>query len=188
MSANTGKVVFVGDVDVGKTALISRYLSNTCSTEPTIAVNTFPIDVELEGNRRVHMNVWDTAGGDDFRVIVPMYTREAAVAVLVFDVAARATFENLDQWMKLFENNECKVLLVANKSDLEAAVRDAEIDEWCGKWKLEWYETSAKTGDGVEALFYAIAEEVDKRTRVVTHRPTVVLRPELEVQERKGCC
>ena len=187
MSANTGKVVFAGDVHVGKTALISRYLWNTLNTEPTIAVNTFPIDVELDGNRKVHMNVWDTAGGDDFRVIVPMYTREAVVAVLVFDVSCRATFANLEEWMKLVEN-ECKVLIVANKSDLEADVRDTEIDEWCRKQKLEWYETSAKTGDGVDALFYAIAEEVGKRSQIVTHRPNVVLQPEMEVKESKACC
>ena len=57
------------------------------------------------------------------------------------------------------------MILVGNKSDLEdkREVTKEEGKELADKYGLEFYETSAKTGENVEELFYNSAEEIAKK-------------------------
>jgi small GTP-binding protein len=159
------KVVIVGDAGVGKTALLFRFKRGVhIDTSPTIGANSIQCQVPLSPDRTVTLNVWDTAGQDDFKSLLPMFVRGAEVAVVVFDVSRRSSFEHIDQWISFFRSEpaSCAIVLACNKADLEPAVTTAEIEEFCDQHGLQNFETSAVTGQGVELLFREVAETVNE--------------------------
>jgi small GTP-binding protein len=160
-----GKVVIVGDAGVGKTALLFRFKRGSYEdTTPTIGANSIQCQVSLSPDRVVTLNVWDTAGQDDFKSLLPMFVRGAEVAVVVYDVSRHFTFEHVEQWISFFRSDTaiCAVVLASNKSDLEHDVDPGEIEEICAHHGLQHFETSAVTGEGVELLFREIAERVNE--------------------------
>ena len=67
------------------------------------------------------LQLWDTAGQEKFRSLIPAYLRDAHCAVMVFDIANPRTFESIESWIKLFNDyrrTDAIVVLVGNKLDL----------------------------------------------------------------------
>jgi Ras-related protein Rab-6A len=184
------KVVFLGDSATGKSSLIARFVFNSFSAQHTRFVPPFPpwhcipstlhrprhlshsstpstlgIDFLSKsvfvGDRSVKLQLWDTAGQERFRALVPSYIRSSSVAVVVFDVASRATFESVDQWVAdvRAEPGSVKIVLCGNKTDLEdRAVSTADGEAKAAALGVPYMETSAKTGSHVTDLFRAIAQ------------------------------
>jgi len=112
------------------------------------------------------MEIWDTAGSERFRAIVPIYYRDADAAILVFDVGNRETLKGVEYWLKLLEekNEVCLVYLVANKIDVEEReVTKEEGQTFARERNLPYHEVSCKTGEGVDALFLALAGDLGNR-------------------------
>lgn len=117
------KVVFLGDICVGKTSLLTRFMYDTFDTnyQATVGIDFLSKTVYLD-NRAVRLQLWDTAGQERFRSLIPNYIRDSAVAVVIFDVCNRKTFENLDRWVKNVQQEragEVVVLIIGNKIDNE---------------------------------------------------------------------
>ena len=57
-------VILIGDVSVGKTCLLSRYLKNTLpkTSGPTIGVEFATKNVPMKDGATVKAQLWDTAG------------------------------------------------------------------------------------------------------------------------------
>ena len=118
----TCKVVLLGEAGVGKTSIISRYVNNTFSdvlmstTGASFAVKKLEIDPE----HKIKFQIWDTAGQERFRSLAKIFYQNAAVAVLVYDITRRDSFQKLkDFWVKeLKENAPSDIILAvaANKS------------------------------------------------------------------------
>jgi small GTP-binding protein len=174
-----GKVVFVGDATVGKTAIIRKFKHGDFSqAAPTIGANSLRCSVEIRVDKTVTLNVWDTAGQDDFKCLLPMFLRGAEVAVICFDVSSRITFDHLTEWTSFFngEIQSCRLLIACNKIDLDPAVEPSEVEDFCQTLGVYHYRTSAKTGDGVDVLFRAIADVVDaNETAAERQAPTIEL-------------
>jgi Ras-related protein Rab-6A len=171
------KLVVVGDEAVGKTSIITRFMYD--SFEPTYNV-TIGIDfasknVYLE-DRVVRLQLWDTAGQERFRSLIPLYTRDSAAAILVFDLTSRKSFANVAHWIeetRKERGDAVLIVLVGNKTDIADAaepggearrmVSTGEALATAAKYKLEYYETSAKTGDEIRPLFQYIAEALVAR-------------------------
>jgi GTPase SAR1 family protein len=64
-------------------------------TTPTIGAVTIPVSVEISPGEVIDFHVWDTAGQDDFRCVLPMFIRGAGVAVVCFDLTSRSSFSHL---------------------------------------------------------------------------------------------
>jgi small GTP-binding protein len=112
--------------------------------------------------KEVRFDVWDTAGQETYRCLVPVYARGAVLALVVFNRSSRLTFESLSSWSE-FLRNEVKIdtfLIVGNKSDLEPKVSTEEARNWCNDNDAEYIETSAKTGFQIELLFQIVAKNV----------------------------
>ena len=56
-------------------------------------------NIEVD-NRKVRMQVWDTAGQDRFRTITSTYYKGAHGIIIVYDVTDRESFESLKFWMQ----------------------------------------------------------------------------------------
>ena len=48
----------------------------------------------------VNCFIWDTAGQEQYRSMIKMYYRGVAVALVVYDVSDRDSFDDLENWLK----------------------------------------------------------------------------------------
>ena len=94
------KLLMIGDSAVGKTSLLLRYANDTFSSTfiTTIGIDFKIKTVDLDG-RRVKLQIWDTAGQEQFRTITRSYFRGAQGIVLVYDITDRRTFNSVRSWM-----------------------------------------------------------------------------------------
>jgi Ras-related protein Rab-5C len=163
----TCKVVLLGEAGVGKTSIISRYVSNTFSEVlmSTTGASFATKKVELDDEHKIKFQIWDTAGQERFRSLAKIFYQNAAVAVLVYDITRRDSFEKLKEfWIKeLKENAPSDIILAiaANKSDLyeNEVVSLKEGKDLSQEINAIFKSTSAMLSHGVEDLFKLIAEK-----------------------------
>ena len=128
------KLVFIGDQSVGKTSIISRFQFDTFDDhyQTTIGIDfvskTVPVD-----DGTVRLQLWDTAGQERFRSLIPSYIRDSHVAVVVFDITNRESFESTAKWIadvRAQRGSDVVIVLVGNKTDLagQRAVTTAELE------------------------------------------------------------
>ena len=149
------KIPIIGDSSVGKTSLMRRLCFGEYSgdTRPTTGVDLLILRRKLEG-RSVQIQLWDTAGGERFRTLSAGFYRGAHGAVIVFDLSRKETFSSVKSWQSELEahmgSQECPVLLLANKSDLEAdrEVSEEDIARFAADNRLLFAEVSAKSNAG----------------------------------------
>ncbi|KAM0671878.1 Rab GTPase [Ordospora colligata] len=195
---STYKVVFLGSSNVGKTTLMSQYLHQEVqkSYGPTIGLD-FVSTTIVVGGYKVRLQLWDTAGQERFNSIIPNYTRNSFLAIIVFDVKDVSSFEKIDHWINtLVKTNDesgtkIKVLIVGNKKDMadEATLeRYREIGaKKARKYDGEYVCTSAMRREGIEELVNAvdrlIEEDLKSPEEDAVYSESVRF-PRL----RKGCC
>jgi small GTP-binding protein len=161
------KVIFLGESRVGKTSIIGRHVHSSEAPVPssTIGCVYTMINVTTHG-RTMPMQVWDTAGQEVYRSLVPIYVRGARLAVLVFDVTEPASLAALDEWIEVLKStvpHETPIFAVANKIDLtENRIPDDDIDAFIRPRNLTLFKTSAKNGYGINDLFEAAAESISR--------------------------
>lgn len=161
------KFIIIGDVQVGKSNLLSQFTDHAfrIQYELTIGVE-FGSKIMTLGDRKVKLQVWDTAGQESFRAITRSYYRGAVAALLVFDVTKRESFEHLSTWLSETANYPMMTIwLVGNKADLDSQreVSQAEAEEYAEARGLPYIETSAKAGLNVDKCFE------DATARVLTN-------------------
>jgi small GTP-binding protein len=182
------KVPLIGDANVGKTSIVSRYTTDNfvANARPTVGVSTTSILIDV-GKDKVELSVWDTAGQERFRSLVPLYTRHAAAMILVFDMAATQSFAGLDAWLTKLTVDmavKCPIVVCGNKIDLPGAVAQAAVKEWAADKGVACHFTSALTGVGVTELFHMVARKVYSDPKDQQFCATPVL---AEAQGNKCC-
>jgi small GTP-binding protein len=184
-----GRIVAIGDSAVGKTCLISRLMEERFNPreQTTIGAN-WQLFIHDIGSDRIELQIWDTAGQEMFRSLGPLYYRSAVGAVAVYDVTNRSSLNNLDSWIAAFTataGTDVTIAIAANKCDLQDArqVTVKEGKDWATARGYFVYETSAKTGQNVPALFRALAEMV-----LYTKSPRYMANVDQMITERRRCC
>jgi small GTP-binding protein len=159
------RVVVIGDSTVGKTSILNRLTTNNFNKieAPTI-VSNFQIYRRDVYGTCVELQIWDTAGQEKFRSLAPIYYRNAAAAILVYDISSRATFDHLQQWVDAFREitpARAVVVVAGNKQDLgDAKVLFPEAQEWARERGFLVREVSALSGAGVRELFDDVVDGV----------------------------
>ena len=106
------KVVLIGESGVGKTSIISRYMTN--SFNPTIGstpgANFTSKTVFLEDeNQSIKFEIWDTAGQEKYRSLAKVFYKNAAVCILVYEITRKQSFDELQKyWISEVLNNASK--------------------------------------------------------------------------------
>ena len=187
------KAVLIGDSSVGKTCIALRAAKNEFHKDIAQTVGGSYFDLQIQTNDGpVHFNIWDTAGQEQYKTLVPMFFQNAALALIVFDLTSRQTFDNLKDWVELLERrapeNIIKVL-VGNKVDLlETQQRQISFQsalDYSQEIDASMYvETSALTGQGVLSLF----EELAKKKELIPKQDEVPEPEPIESEERPGWC
>jgi Ras-related protein Rab-6A len=154
------KLILLGDQGVGKSCILNRFLNDTFieDYQATIGLDFQSKNVQIE-NQDIHLLLYDTAGQEKFRSLIPMYTRDANIILLVYDISNKDTFNHLPDWIRDLTNVNIKEIIfviVANKIDLNAqrAVTLEEGQKFAEEHDFLFQEISAKTGVGFSELFY----------------------------------
>ncbi len=117
------KVVLVGDSGVGKSNILSRYLTDefTLDSKSTVGVEFGAKKIKVN-NMTVKAQIWDTAGQERYKSITNAYYKGAKGALLVYDITSKESFENTTKWiseLKLNGDKDVTIILIGNKCDLE---------------------------------------------------------------------
>ncbi|EAX86445.1 Ras family protein [Trichomonas vaginalis G3] len=174
------KICLFGDSGVGKTAIVKKWLHLSYTSEqaqPTLGAGCSETDIFIDGQQR-HIQVWDTAGEEKYRSMVPIYIRGAVGILLVFSLTDRSSFESVPEWIKAADtDSRPTILLVGNKSDLTAqrAVDYNEIIEFAAQRNIDYIETSAHTGANIDDAFIALLSQVIPKVTEPAQQTTTVL-------------
>ena len=161
------KVVLLGETGVGKTSIITRYVSNTFSQYVMTSTGSSFVskNIILDENNKVKLQIWDTAGQEKYRSLAKIFYQSTAVAILVYDITTKSSFDGIkNYWAKEIKNNspsDIIIAVVANKSDnyLEQEVPTEEGKDLAKQLNAIFSSTSAKLGNGIDELFNLIAEK-----------------------------
>ena len=163
------KLVLLGDVNVGKTSIASRYCKNSFNEHHinTIGGAYQQQKVVLNNGSMVKLHIWDTSGQERFRAMTNLYYRDAQVAILTYDITNESSFASINFWIEELkfkvENENMILCLVGNKSDAtqdERKVSTTKAKNYAQENNMLFYETSAKTGEGIKDLFVTIVNKV----------------------------
>lgn len=163
------KYIIIGDAAVGKSNLLLRYAHGQFKPEYqlTIGVEFGAKNVQIRG-KTYRVQIWDTAGQENFRSITRAYYKNSVCALVVYDISSRDSFNNVSTWIEDCKNQSPKTIymvLVGNKSDLEdkRQVSTEEGQELADKYGMLFFETSAKNGQNVEEIFQNSANEIARK-------------------------
>jgi Ras-related protein Rab-5C len=163
------KIVLLGDVSVGKTSIASRYCKNSFNEHHinTIGGAYQQQKVILNNGSMVKLHIWDTSGQERFRAMTNLYYRDAQVAILTYDIKSESSFTSIEFWIQELkykvENENMILCLVGNKCDVSQDERKVSANKgkiFAQENNMIFYETSAKTGEGIKDLFVTIANKV----------------------------
>jgi small GTP-binding protein len=160
------KLILLGESGVGKSSIIHRFVGNNFNADqtPTLGasfmVRTMPIK-----DIAVTFNIWDTAGQERYQSLARLYYRKVDVAVLVYDITQRNSYEVLKKWygeLREYGPKNTVVIIVANKEDL---VESEEVDEdeassFAQSIGAIYTRTSAKTNHGIDKIFKEAAGRI----------------------------
>lgn len=146
------KIVVVGDVAVGKSSLIRRYVHDkyTEHGKPTIGVDFALKRIQYDRNLRISLQLWDVAGDARHGNMTRVFYSGAVAALVAFDVSRPRTLEGAIKWKEDLDTKlgDIPVVLIANKCDLAWSVPyDKEgMDRLCVDNRFSaWFMTSAKS-------------------------------------------
>ena len=163
------KYIIVGDASVGKSNLLLRYTHGVFREEYQLTIGVEFGRSNITINDQIfRIQIWDTAGQENFRSITRAYYKNSACALIVYDITRRASFESISSWIEDCKNSSPKsimMVLVGNKVDLEEKreITIEEGQELAEKYGLLFFETSAKTGQNVNEVFQKSAEAIAKK-------------------------
>jgi small GTP-binding protein len=154
------KVIILGDYEVGKTAITRRFIDNTFDIGymPTVQLKISSKELNFE-ETHVRLAIWDVGG--QVTHMSPYrsdFYEGAQSAIIVVDRTRQKTLENAEKWYmdsKRTIKKKIPYILVGNKSDLEneIVIDEQNIKEEAERLNMDYFITSAKTGQNVNDLF-----------------------------------
>lgn len=182
------KLIVLGDQMVGKSYILNRFMNDTFDTftedyQATIGLD-FKSKIVQINSQKIKLLLYDTAGQEKFRSLIPMYTRDANIILLVYDVTSKDSFTHLSDWFKDLTNvkkEEVIFAVVGNKTDLndKRQVAYEEGENYAKENGFMFKEVSAATGDEINELFDIILIEMLKK------KPEALLPPQQQVIKEK---
>ena len=212
-TGKTTKVVLIGDGGVGKTCIISRFISNEFDkeVESTDGASYGTKELELPKlNKKINLDIWDTAGQERYKSLTKFFYKDAQIIIMVYDITKKLTFENIkNQWYKEIQELSGKNFILGiagNKSDLYESeeVSEKEAREYAKSINAVYSLTSAQNNTGIKQLFEDVGmqilapdfqekimeEQKEKKedTNIKITQSTVKKIDEEQKHKKKKCC
>ena len=160
----TFKIIVIGNSGVGKTSITTNAVKSVFidNYRSTIGMEIFTLYLKVNGVV-IKLQIWDTCGQEIYRSLIKNFYRNSSLAIIVYSIEQQSSFKDVNLWIKELKVNsspDIKIVLIGNKSDLQNK-REVSYEE--GKKYLDddevinFFETSAKTGDNIKKLFKEIS-------------------------------
>ena len=163
------KIIIVGNSNVGKTNIVTRYVKGEFSNEYmiTIGMDFLTCNLELD-NKIFKLRLWDTAGSEKFRSVTRGYYSNTCYALIVYDITDDSSFNSVKQWIEdvqSFANKGTNLVLVGNKVDLnnKRKISKEEGQNLATEYGMDFYESSALTGENINDIFEGICQKVNQQ-------------------------
>lgn len=206
------KLILLGDIAVGKTSILSRFINNSFSQvyKCNVGVDFRAKTIYIDDKTGADLNIWDTCGEERFRGVSRQYYQDSNGILLVFDLTNHLSFEGLQSWFDDIYNFAIPgidIALLGNKSDdiENRAVKIEEIKEMISdKVNCSYYEVSAKTGNNVTIAFEELAKKLNAKMCSETYlrlnessisqsiqikaHLSKIKRKEREIEKKSSCC
>lgn len=172
------KYIIIGDTGVGKSCLLLQFTDKRFQPVHDLTIGVeFGARLVTIDQQQIKLQIWDTAGQESFRSITRSYYRDAAGALLVYDITRRESFNHLSRWLEEARQNgnpNMTIMLIGNKSDLEhrRAVSTKEGEVFAQEHGLIFLETSAKSASNVELAFIKTAENIYEKIKDGLYDPS----------------
>jgi len=161
------KLIMLGASKVGKTSIVQRFCNDIFEGpghKTTLGFDFITKKLEYNG-KHVDLEVWDTAGQEEYKAVTKMYYKDVHGVILVYDTTDKASFEKTKFWLDDLDMHGSKLeqrLLVGSKMDLgsQRQVTLYEAKKFAAERKLEWTECSAKTGEAVKDVFNLLIDKM----------------------------
>ena len=186
MKSYNVKCVFLGDSTVGKTSLLNRLLTNNFNStlESTIGASYIQKLLEIDEDK-IFLQIWDTAGQERYRSLIPMYLRGVYIALIVYDITCKISFENLSKWVELLRNyQDIHIIIISNKNDLHNEYNlNIKGLNYANSINAKFFDVSAKSGANVDILYkYMIKKgkeihKENKKSESFLNTSTIKLEP-----------
>ncbi|XP_026129454.1 ras-related protein Rab-38-like [Carassius auratus] len=194
------KILVIGDLGVGKTSIIKRYVHQTYSTNyrATIGVD-FALKVLNWDSETVRLQLWDIAGQERFGNMTRVYYREAMGAFIVFDVSRPTTLEAVSKWKEdldskliLSNGQSIATVLLANKCDQNRDFltdNSLKMDQYCKEnGFVGWFETSAKENVNInEAANFLVKHIIASENDILKSVVPDTISPQLHSDKEMTC-
>ena len=199
------KIVLIGDTSVGKTNILSKYLTDEFDpdSKATVGVEFGTKNFKIENNI-VKVQIWDTAGQERYRSITNAYYKGAKGSLLVYDITNKKSFTELENWHKQVKESlgdNIVLGVLGNKKDLflQEDVKEEEAEEYAKSIGAKWGLTSAKTERSSFVIYMedlikiyiekAKIKDKDKQIEETEKKGNIKLNSEnIEPKKKKKCC
>ena len=159
------KLIFIGDSSVGKSCLTTKAVKNNFEEyyQATVGFEFLTFNMKVN-DKVIKLQIWDTCGQEIYKSLISNFYRNSSLAVLVYAIDNKESFTHVENWLndlKSQANEDVRIFLVGNKSDLE---EDRKVTKEEGeKYKLDQHldlfmETSAKTGQNARNVLVEAAK------------------------------
>jgi len=187
----TYKLITIGDLGVGKTCIVKRYVDGNHTYEYTSTIGVdFLSKTNVIDNKEYKLNIWDTTGQERFQSITNSFYRDTSCVLLVFDLNDLQSFYSLKYFLdrvKKYCNENTPIFLIGNKCDLEQNVTASDINLFVEQNNIKGYvSTSSKNNTGINDIFRMILDYLIKN-----QEPYNLKGFQIEVNEvvpSRNCC
>ena len=200
------KIILIGDVGVGKTSLLERYMDEQfIETRPcTIQADSKIKSIKIDNLTSATLTIWDTCGQERFRGMTKLFFKNAQGIILLFDVNNRNSFSNLNMWLEDINKNtnkvEVSIVLCGNKIDLNREISFEEANNFANNNDLIYCEASCKDGINVESPFekctFDIVDRINRKhkfeseiSKPISLNPSIrAIKGKERLNENKSIC
>ena len=157
ISVTRHKIIFVGDACTGKTSIINRIIDNPFNDtyEVSIGIDFMSKNIRFRG-QNIKIQIWDSAGQEKYKGLIPSYVRNSSIVFIVYDVSNRSSFDNIPNWISFVKNIEKTIMILCgNKNDLEREVETKDGEQLAKNEGLLFFECSAKTNENIKNMFFS---------------------------------
>jgi len=164
-------VVLLGDTHTGKTSLVLRFVEGHYKENRNATIGAFFLTKRLTlDSMTCKLLLWDTAGQEQFQKLAVTYYKQAAAAIVCYDVsgAIEDQIACLQKWLDQVQHNISNLsdhrivtVVAACKGDLPATpgIED-EAKRIADRYGALYVKTSAKNNTNVSKAFTLTAEAV----------------------------
>lgn len=197
------KTCIIGSQGVGKTSMIFQLSMRhfKSNVTPTIGAS-FSCKVIDVDSYTIRFQIWDTAGQETYKSMLPMYYRKTNLAMVVYDITCIESFNSIPSWLEELEKyaeRDCIICIIGNKCDMEnkRTVDRGRASQFAKSIGALYFETSAKTNEGIMEAFVLVARQLinlyHRRGSFVSRsnsisQPPVQFHQEDPPEEKKSCC